>query len=697
LWLDNQLIVEQWRDGGATTHTADVVLVDGAHHLKVEYYERGGEALLQLSWELLETYPDWKGEYFNNPNLSGAPVLVRNDLGINFGWGPNSPGPGVPADNFSARWTRTVYFAAGSYRFNVLVDDGTRLWIDDTKIIDQWRSGEPRTFSADVNLSEGNHRIRLEYFDYIYDAQVRLGWERLDHFPDWKAEYFDNRKLQGNPVIIRNETNIDHRWNHGSPGPGVPADNFSARWRRKADFQEGTYRFQVKVDDGVRLWVDDKQILDSWQDGQTRTFEVESRLSKGQHRIRIEYYERTGEARIEVSWKKVESPVNKPPQANPGGPYVVNEGSPITFDGRASYDPDGTVVHYEWDFDYGKGGFTVDAYGSTPSHSYADGPATFVVALRVTDEKGANHVATTQVIVQNVAPVVEAGGPYQGLVGNLITLSGAATDAGAKDQAGLTYLWDFGDGMSGAGPVVGHTYNQPNIYTAKLTVVDKDGGQSSDTAVVEVSKLNEPPVAKIVGPLTGTVGEKLIFDGSGSNDNDDKVVSYQWHFGDGTTANGISVEHSYDRAETFKVTLLVTDNQGLTSQADHLVQIEDIGGGNEAPLARITAPELAHAGQLVRFSGSGSSDPNGDLISYTWSFGDGSSGMGMEVEHSYVVTGTYQITLVVTDEAGLSGEATAFIHIGEVIHQAPVAGLAGSEAGQTGLSFNSSNSYRRTD
>ena len=62
---------------------------------------------------------DWRGEYYNNPHLDGAPILVRNDVSVNFDWGSGSPGPGIPADNFSARWSRSVNFPAGTYRFHV--------------------------------------------------------------------------------------------------------------------------------------------------------------------------------------------------------------------------------------------------------------------------------------------------------------------------------------------------------------------------------------------------------------------------------------------------------------------------------------------------------------------------------------------------------------------------------------------------
>ncbi|MCB0211210.1 MAG: SH3 domain-containing protein, partial [Anaerolineae bacterium] len=70
---------------------------------------------------------EWRGEYYNNRNLSGNPALVRNDVAVSFDWGLNAPASELPADNFSARWTRQLDYSAGAYRFYARADDGVRL------------------------------------------------------------------------------------------------------------------------------------------------------------------------------------------------------------------------------------------------------------------------------------------------------------------------------------------------------------------------------------------------------------------------------------------------------------------------------------------------------------------------------------------------------------------------------------------
>jgi len=118
----------------------------------------------------------WGGEYYNNRWLSGTPRVVRHDEKIDFDWGLGSPAPGIPADDFSVRWTQDVYFKAGRYRFITETDDGVRLWVDGALIIDEWQNGH-RRHSREVHLSEGMHQVRMEYYEAGGYAVAKLTWE----------------------------------------------------------------------------------------------------------------------------------------------------------------------------------------------------------------------------------------------------------------------------------------------------------------------------------------------------------------------------------------------------------------------------------------------------------------------------------------------------------------------------------------
>ena len=122
----------------------------------------------------------WLGQYFSNQTLSGAPALVRNDNNLDFDWGNSSPAPGlIPDDHFSARWTRTIYFLPGSYRFSAIADDGVRVWLDNQRLIDEWHLARNTQYTADVNLAEGPHTLRVEYYEEAGMAKVRVGWQLL--------------------------------------------------------------------------------------------------------------------------------------------------------------------------------------------------------------------------------------------------------------------------------------------------------------------------------------------------------------------------------------------------------------------------------------------------------------------------------------------------------------------------------------
>jgi hypothetical protein len=305
LYIDGKIVVDTWRDGGKREVTADTRVSAGVHSLRVEYYEQSGAAVAALWWERLVTYPDWKGEYWPNRDLHGSPALVRNDQAIDFDWGKASPAAAIPDDHFSARWTRKAAFEKGTYRFYAQVDDGIRLWVDDHPVIDDWSDHNAQWLTTDYALVGGAHTVTVEYYERTGNAQVRVWWEKVDApaYPDWKGEYWPNRHLEGEAALVRNDRAIDFDWGTGSASPGLPTDDFSVRWTGKADFEGMTYRFHALVDDGVRLWVDDQLVIDAWYDHSAREVTGDLAIVRGWHPIRVEYYERSGEARIHVWWE----------------------------------------------------------------------------------------------------------------------------------------------------------------------------------------------------------------------------------------------------------------------------------------------------------------------------------------------------------------------------------------------------------
>ncbi len=280
----------------------------------------------------------WYGEYFANRDLAGGPALTRYDERINFAWGNGSPGAGIPADNFSARWTRDEWFEAGTYRFAYRSDDGVRIWVDDKLVVDDWRDREPTLTTADRTIPQGTHRVRVEYYEHTGGATIQVTWERINGGQGWRGEYYANRDLSGKPVLIRTDAAVDFDWKYGSPDPTVPADNFSVRWTRTLGFAGGTYRFHTSTDDGVRLSVDGKRIIDKWQNQkQPNTHSADISLSGGEHTIVVEYYEHGGEASAHVWWNLLGSFSGWQGKYYDnaelrGGPALVRDDAEISFD-----------------------------------------------------------------------------------------------------------------------------------------------------------------------------------------------------------------------------------------------------------------------------------------------------------------------------------------------------------------------------
>ena len=246
----------------------------------------------------LQNVPEdrWKGEYFDNTDLSGDPVMIRDDgggsLNKNFGEGRDdsvcAPGP----DNFSVRWTRKVNFIATNvYRFSVTADDGVRLYIDGDKKLDHWNV-TAGTDTVDVLLNGGDHQIILEFQEFGVLAYASLSWDTpciANVSADkWKGEYFrETTNLTGSPVMVRDDGAgfLNFNWGDGGPNSAcmVGVDNFSVRWTRQIPFEGGPWRFTVSnADDGIRLYVDGHVKIDKWiQPAGTNTIDVN--LSAGTH------------------------------------------------------------------------------------------------------------------------------------------------------------------------------------------------------------------------------------------------------------------------------------------------------------------------------------------------------------------------------------------------------------------------------
>jgi hypothetical protein len=269
----------------------------------------------------------WYGQYWNNTAQSGTPALVRNDAAVDFNWGFGTPDTArVFSDYFSARWSRVFNFVGGTYRFNLMADDGIRLWVDGNNVFDRYSYVGGQTYQVDVGIAPGAHTITVDYVEQAGLAYVRATFSRIgDNVPPgpqpcptacppsvtngpWSAQFFNNINLDGAPVFTANYQGIRFNWGYGSPVGSVPVDNFGARFTQYRYFPAGVYRFVARSDDGVRIFVDDRPVINQWVQQSARTVTGDIALGAGSHNVRVEYFELAGLAELEVRWEFLGNP-----------------------------------------------------------------------------------------------------------------------------------------------------------------------------------------------------------------------------------------------------------------------------------------------------------------------------------------------------------------------------------------------------
>ena len=179
--------------------------------------------------------------------------------------------------------------------------------------------------------------------------------------------------------------------------------------------------------------------------------------------------------------------------------------------------------------------------------------------------------------------------------------------------------------------------------------------------------------------VTQTLME-ITFDGSASFDPDGTLASRAWSFGDGTVASGAVVRHAYATPGTYTATLTVTDDGGLSASASMVVTAV-----NRPPRADCGPAQETPVGASVLLDGSRSTDPDGTINSYVWTFGDGASATGAAVTHVYAAPGAYTPTLTVSDDLGATGTASSRVDVmpqGGEFRWATRAGGTGGDLGQ---------------
>jgi hypothetical protein len=272
------------------------------------------------------------GEYFHDMALA-EPALTRIDPKVDFVWLRGvSPDPALDEETFSVRWSGEVEPRySETYSFHTVSDDGVRLWVNGVRVIDDWSDHSARETTAGIALAAGQRvPIVMEYYDNRLDARAQFFWsspsrakeiiptERL--YPATPlpppppppagdgagllGEYFHDMEF-GDIALTRVDPAVDFTWPRGvSPDPALDEETFSVRWSGEVEpLYSETYTFYTLSDDGVRLAVNDLQIINNWTDHGATENQGRIALQAGEKaRIVMEFYDNRLDARARLAW-----------------------------------------------------------------------------------------------------------------------------------------------------------------------------------------------------------------------------------------------------------------------------------------------------------------------------------------------------------------------------------------------------------
>jgi RHS repeat-associated protein len=387
----------------------------------------------------------------------------------------------------------------------------------------------------------------------------------------------------------------------------------------------------------------------------------------------------------------VVSTTNSAPVARPGNNRAVALGATVQLDGSGSSDVDGNALTYAWSLlSRPAGSSAVLSSASAVNPTFvADVPGSYVAQLIVNDGLVNSAAASVTISTDNAAPSANAGPDQTVPLGAQVQLNGAGSSD--PEGAALGYAWSITGRPAGSVAVLDvpnavnprFTADRAGNYVVQLIV--SDGALSSAPDTVVISTENSRPVANAGPAQAVNTGATVQLDGSGSSDADGEALTYAWSLtapaGSAASispANAVNPSFVADVAGSYVAQLIVSDGRLASVPATVLVTATT---PNRAPVAVAAAtPASVNVGATVTLSSAGSSDPDGNALTYAWSLAarPGGSAAGIAnataADASFVpdVAGVYTVQLTVSDGA-LSHTALATVTAVSAANTAPTA------------------------
>jgi PKD repeat protein len=243
----------------------------------------------------------------------------------------------------------------------------------------------------------------------------------------------------------------------------------------------------------------------------------------------------------------------------------------VTFDASASYDPDGNIVSYTWDF--GDGTPPVTENDPITYHAYTS-YGDYTVKLTVTDNDGLTGQTEATIHVSQHPVASFTFSPPDPLIHELVTFDASSSSPDGGEI--VSYTWTFGDGnvTTTNNPIITHAYSSYGTFTVTLNVTDSEGKWDTTSQQITVEKA---PIADFWwNPYYPQRGETVTFDASASTPDGGTIISYAWNFGDGTPiveTDQPVITHVYAETGDYLVTLNVTDSEGRWDTETHTITV----------------------------------------------------------------------------------------------------------------------------
>jgi PKD repeat protein len=264
----------------------------------------------------------------------------------------------------------------------------------------------------------------------------------------------------------------------------------------------------------------------------------------------------------------------------------------VVFDASGSFDVGSGIADINWDFGDESTGIDI-----TESHTYAT-PGSYSVTLTVTDFYGNKGYATVIITVNeaeaptaviNVTPGNTGIAPFKVYFDAYESHADPACGFGCEI---VSYEWDFGDGDTGTGVTLNHTYSNIGTYMVVLTVTDSNGKKGYANVEVTVTKEPTAVINTVPDPPNGVAPFIVYFDAYEST-SESGIVSYEWDFGDGSdTGDGITVDHTYNTVGTYIVYLTITDSNEYEAYDSVTITVNETPDTTPTLSARITITNL---------------------------------------------------------------------------------------------------------